>query len=443
MVDQFITFVRQHHLFSEKDNVLLAVSGGMDSMTLLHLFQEAGFTNMGVAHCNFQLRGDASDGDEQFVVEYCNRHQIPVHTRRFDTATYAWDRSLSIQMAARELRYKWFHDLSENRGYQCIATAHQFDDTIETILLKLARGGGIEAAAGIPLRNGNVVRPMLFASRRQIERYVRARSLLWREDVSNDTDVYQRNFIRHQIIPKLRQLNPSLEKTWQEGIEKINYELGLVNSLQESWMARFVRELKGRVVVAKAAVDLYTGNPALLWRFIRNYGFNFEQAVAIQTHIHAQPGKRYLSPTHLLVIDRTDVIIVNRQWEWMSAAVESPNETVVLGPWTMLVDDISFAEQSDDKPDANIAVVDGELLNYPLTWRRWKPGDYFYPLGFGHRKKLSDYFIDEKVSVADKEQATVLESRGEIVWIPGYRADDRFKITSFTRHTIRFRINDL
>ncbi|MGC3943355.1 MAG: tRNA lysidine(34) synthetase TilS [Chryseolinea sp.] len=418
------------------------MSGGIDSIVMLYLFKEAGF-DIGVAHANFQLRGTESDGDQQFVTEVCKTFNIPLFTKCFNTEAYAWENSLSIQLAARELRYSWFKELAEEKKYDHIATAHHFDDTMETILLNLTRGSGLEGFSGVPIRNGRVIRPLMFASRKQVEKYADVHGIVWREDESNHTDNYQRNYIRHHVMPHLREMNPSLEATWRSGYEKVNFEIGIIHHAFEKWKADFVHEQQGRILLSKSAIDQYPGNPAMLWRFIRNFGFNFDQTEDILRATSGQSGKRFFSSTHLLVIDRSDIVIIDRRREWNDVLINQSNGSYHLGPWTLALDRLSDHELKDSHLHVteDTAILDASSLTLPLTWRKWKAGDYFFPLGLGHRKKLSDFLVDEKLSVADKEQVTVIESNGNIVWVSGLRIDDRFKITVSTNSRIRLRIS--
>ncbi len=434
MIEQFLNHIDKHKLCLRSDPVLLAVSGGLDSVVMLYLFRQAGF-NVGVAHCNFQLRDKESDGDEQFVAAVCNEFDIPLFIRRFETEAYAWEKTLSIQIAARDLRYAWFKELISRNAYSYLATAHHFDDSIETIVLNVSRGTGVEGLAGIPVKNDYVIRPLLFASRKQIEQYAIAKGLVWREDSSNQTDNYQRNFIRHNIIPRLQELNPSLESTWRTGLMKVQSELAIVQQVYEEWKQKFVIADNDRITIDKHAFELYPDNPVFLWRYCRTLGFNFDQVNDTVQCLHGQSGKRFMSPTHMLVIDRKEIIISKHSPDWMETTIEEGQLDSYLGPWTMRIENGSGRI---DGPDKMKAVLDGAQLKFPLTWRKWRPGDYFHPLGMQHRKKLSDFFIDLKMSVTDKEQATVLESDGKIVWVAGHRIDERFKLTESTKSTLSF-----
>lgn len=436
VLEQFLNHIARHKLCTLSDSVLLAVSGGIDSMSMLHLFKEAGY-RIGVAHCNFQLRGEASNQDEALVVEECKRLAVPFFIKRFDTEAYSRQQGISIQMAARDLRYMWFDDLVKEQGYNFLATGHHFDDSIETILLNLTKGTSIEGFAGIPVKNRNIIRPLLFATRAQVANYAAGKGIKWREDESNLTDDYQRNFIRHNIIPKLKELNPSLESTWQHGLEKIEGDLELLRLGFNDWKLESVQESKDRVVISKKSLGNYYAAASVLWRYIKSYGFNFEQAREIIQVINGQSGKRFLSPTHILVVDRDELIVTPHSNEWNAARIESGDREVPLGPWRMF---FSTGESPTTGADKMEAALDADSLKFPLTWRKWKKGDAFRPLGMKHKKKLSDFLVDNKISIADKNITTVLESDGEIAYVVGWRIDDRFKIRESTKRVLNIRV---
>jgi len=436
VLEQFLNHIDKFGLCSKSDSILLAVSGGVDSMAMLYLFDEAGF-KIGVAHCNFQLRGKESDHDEAFVVQVCKELSIPVFTRRFETEAYAWENSLSTQMAARELRYAWFEELLASHDYHSLATGHHFDDSMETILLNLTRGSSTDGLAGIPVKNGNIVRPLLFATKNQIEKFAITKGMVWREDQSNLTDDYQRNFIRHQIVPRLKELNPSLEGTWKSGIEKIQGDLSLLHYGFSKWKREFVTEEPERISIAKHGLDSFVQAASLLWRYVKGLGFNFEQCKEIIQSLHGQPGKRFFSVTHLLVIDRDFLIVTPHQAYWVEEVIEKDQHETILGPFRLRMEIVAEMKSGID---ATEAIVDAEHLSFPLVWRKWKAGDYFHPLGMEHKKKLSDFLIDNKISVSDKETITVLESDGKVVWVVGHRIDDRFKLSANTSAMIRFTV---
>lgn len=436
VLEQFLNHIARHKLCTLSDSILLAVSGGIDSMAMLHLFKEGGY-RIGVAHCNFQLRGEESNKDEVLVVEECKRLAVPFFVRRFETETYAWEQGVSIQMAARDLRYAWFDELVKEHGYNFMATGHHFDDSMETIVLNLTKGTSVEGFAGIPLKNRNIIRPLLFATRANVSDYASSKGLRWREDESNLTDDYQRNFVRHHIIPKLKELNPSLESTWQNGLEKIEGDMELLHIGFTNWKKESVLESNDRMVIKKKFLRSFYAGASPLWRYIKGFAFNFEQAREIIQAINGQSGKRFLSPTHILVIDRDDLIITPHSQEWNAAKIESGDREVALGPWRMF---FSTGETRTISADKMEAALDADSLKFPLIWRKWKKGDAFQPLGMKHKKKLSDFMVDNKISIADKNITTVLESDGEIVYVVGWRIDDRFKIRESTKRVLNIRV---
>ncbi len=418
------------------DKILLGVSGGIDSMVMLHLFRQSGY-QVGVAHCNFQLRGVESDEDENFVRRNCRQWDIAFYSHRFDTKNYATEKGLSTQMAARELRYTWFNELLQKEGFDYLATAHHSNDSIETILLNLTKGAGLDGLTGIPAQNKKIIRPLLFITQEEIEKYAAEEEVLWREDQSNQSDDYQRNFIRHQIVPKLKELNPSLEKTWQETIYKLQGASEIISTSVEEWKSKNQKIEGDKIVLEKKGFD--NSKRVMLWEIVKPYGFNFDQCENIINALGGQSGKRFLSNTHELIVDRESLILTEHQENWEQVSIESSQQEVSLGAKTLKFETADCTGLPIS--DKNQAIVDEGLVRFPIIWRKWKPGDFFFPLGMKNRKKISDFLIDEKVSLADKDSLTLLESNGEIVWVVGHRIDDRFKVTDQTRRVIRIRLN--
>ncbi len=432
----FQDHIERHRLCKATDKILLAVSGGLDSMVMLNLFHQAGYS-IAVAHCNFQLRADESDLDEAFVIGRCEHMQIPCYVKRFDTNNYAWENSLSIQVAARDLRYAWFDEILVQNKLEKLATAHHLNDSLETVLLNLCRGTGIEGLAGIPLQNKSIIRPMLFATRAEIEIYARAEKIKWREDSSNFTDEYQRNFLRHHIIPQLKEINPSLEHTFLSTLEKVRGGVELMNMAQGNLTKIFFSKEEGKILIKKETFQTFQYPGSVLWEMIKQFGFNMEQCEEITQSILGQSGKRFLTSTHQLIIDRENLIISKWQDSWEQTEIAEGQIHSTLGPWNL--------EMKTSEPIIKSvhteAVLDLEKLHFPLRWRKWKAGDSFCPLGMEHHKKISDFLIDQKISVSDKDIVTVLESSGEIVWVAGHRLDNRFKITPQTKRAITFRLS--
>ncbi len=436
VLEQFVNHINQHRLCRKDDKILLAVSGGIDSMVMLDLFLSAKFM-IGVAHCNFQLRGPESDHDEVFVKTICEARGIPFFSTRFNTPGYASLNRLSIQMAARELRYAWFNELLEQERYTVLATAHHLNDSIETVLLNWVHGGASDGLLGIPVRNRNIIRPLLFASRKDIEKYAHEKNLAWREDASNQTDDYPRNFVRHQVIPKLQALNPALEETFRQGLEKLKAGQALQRLAVDQLTQEFFADNPPNVIIRKELFQKIS-DPLMLWYLLRNYHFTPAVCEDMVQAISSQPGKQFFSPTHRLVMDRSTLIITPHENFWNPVEITPAQTSAALGPWDMTI--TSFSGR-DIPADPDIAVLDKDLLEFPLVWRPWKPGDFFYPLGMEHRKKVSDFLIDSKVPLSDKPHVTVLESAGQIIWVAGYRIDNRFKVTPATKQALQFTLH--
>ncbi|MBS1681069.1 MAG: tRNA lysidine(34) synthetase TilS [Bacteroidetes bacterium] len=430
MREEFLQYISKKNLCTSTDKILLAVSGGIDSMVMLRLFHDARF-NVSVAHCNFKLRGTESDGDEEFVQHVCQKFSIPFFSKQFNTKEFAENNSWSTQMAARELRYRWFDELSLQNNFSCVATAHHLNDSIETVLLNLVRGTGMAGLDGIAPKNKKIIRPLLFATRSQIEIYARENKIEWREDSSNTSDDYQRNFVRHKITPLLKELNPSFENSFQNSIEKITGAVNLMGIGIAQWNAKFRTKKGEQINFSKEGTD----SAGLLWNLIKSFGFNLDQCTRIIESIHGQSGKKFFAEKFELVIDREHLIISKIESEADEVLIERGQVGASLGEKKMKITEV---DQIIFENNPSIALLDGDKLQFPLCWRTWKAGDYFHPLGMSHKKKLSDFFIDQKIPVSEKETITVLEAGGEIAWVVGYRIDERFKITTSSQQMLQF-----
>lgn len=426
MLKLLIEFIKKNNLFDEGDSILLAISGGLDSMVMLSLFNQAGF-NIGVAHANFKLRGEESDGDEAFVRSFCEAHKIPFFTTAFETNNYAVEKKISIQMAARELRYVWFRQLLKQHGYTKVATAHHLDDQAETIFLNMVKGEGLKGLTGMPINKRNVIRPMMFATREDLEHYARNTHLKWREDSSNKEDNYHRNFIRHQIFPRIHKINPGLNESLLRTSVKAKGEMLILKHGLDGLKKEYfdVRE-DGRVLIKKELFSEFP-EPAVCWRLLEEFGFSLDQSEDIFQSINGQTGKFFLSKTHRLVVDRDELIV--QPLVTPSAEVQ----TLIPGVGIFKLGNLKIECKISDEPfssNPNEAWLDYGKLSFPLVWRPWKEGDKFMPLGMSGFKKISDFLIDEKLSIPEKENVTVVESAGEIVWIVGIRIDNRLRIST-------------
>jgi tRNA(Ile)-lysidine synthase len=432
MLERFLNHIRENQLFQKEHRILLAVSGGLDSTVMAHLFHQAGLS-AGIAHCNFSLRGAASDGDEAFVKGLADKLSMPYHATRFATQEVATFRGISIQMAARYLRNAWLEEVAREYRYDFIATAHHLNDALETILMNLARGTGIDGLTGVPLRQNRFVRPLLFASRTELEMFARSASLEWREDASNATDDYQRNVIRHKIIPVLREINPNLEETFSDTLIRIRAARRFARAHLRDFSTRNMYHDGTHVHIRlnELPADPYT--PVVLWELLKDLGFNFDQCRAMAER--RQPGAVFLSPTHQVTVGRDELIIgvPPGQSEDQTEIPEGASVAHLAGnTLTLEVRDAG----RDVLTHPSVAMMDLDKVAFPLVWRRWREGDRFVPLGMKRHKKVSDFLVDEKVSRPAKHGVTVVESGGEIIWIAGYRISDNVKVTEETRKVL-------
>lgn len=413
------------------------MSGGLDSMAMLNLFQQAGIA-VGVAHCNFQLRGADADADEALVRKVCSKNNIPCFSTRFNTATFAQQNNLSIQLAARKLRYDFFELVRKENSYDVIATAHHLNDSIETALLNFIRGTGVKGLSGIPVKNEYIIRPMLFAMRDQITEYAKSNNLEWREDMSNAEDDYQRNFIRHKITPLLKELNPNLEHTTVKTLERISGAVEMTQSYLAAFRSKSVQQKSNSQWINVADVREHNHAQVLLWELLKPYGFNYDQCSDIVATV--QPGKQFFSSTHRLSIDRDFFILTERdQTEIAEVLIGSDQDRVSNG-----YEDLQISHNKDGRitieQNPAVAILDASNVSFPLRWRPWQPGDFFQPLGMQSNKKLSDFLIDAKIPSAEKEYVTVVESAGKIVWVVGMRISDDVKITPETTASIVLKV---
>lgn len=430
MCECFLDFIKKQGLVAAKDRVLLAVSGGLDSMAMLYLFSQSNIP-FAVAHCNFGLRGAESDGDEVFVKDCAKTLGVPFFLRKFQTRVYAKAQKCSIQMAARELRYAWFEELCLQENYQKVATAHHLNDSLETVLLNLAKGTSISGMRGILPVRGRIIRPMLDFSRAELEQMMKAAGLTWREDSSNQDTYYQRNLIRTRVVAPLMSINPDLLGTFRDTIARNREVEQVFQAAIAQLRAIAVREEEGHVLISKAQL---TG-AYVLEQLLKPYAFGYAQAKEVWKAINGHSGTRFSSRTHDLVIDRHHLVITpvtaHEQTETLIINTRDTRVTISGKAYELVI--IDSGEMPEGWKNSNHAFLDLDKLRFPLRLRTWQEGDYFCPLGMKGKKKLSDFMIDRKIPVSLKPKLRVLESAGEIAWVVGFRVDDRFKITADTR----------
>ncbi len=438
-VNRFNDFIDQNNLFARDSKILAAVSGGMDSVLMAHLLNSAGY-NFGIAHCNFQLRNDESASDQQFCTNLAQQLDAPFHTTSFDTLKFVADNKISTQMAARQLRYQWFEQVKQQHGYDYIALAHHQNDAIETILLNLTRGTGIAGVHGILPKNGSLVRPMLFLTRAEIEASVSENKLPFVEDSSNSSAKYARNKIRLEVIPKLKELNPAIEQTFEHNLEHFKQ---LENFLEQQ-IASLKKEIfsfyENEIHLQLDSIKKLEPKQLILFKLLQEYGFNEATVKDLITSLDKQPGKIFESPGFTLTIDRGKLIITRKSTTALLPVNINENDREAnYGAYklTMLHDDSPLIV----KNNVMATSIDAGTLQYPLTLRAWQQGDYFRPLGMKTRKKLSDFFIDQKVPLHKKNTIPVLvNGNGDIIWVGGYRPDDRYKVTLNTKKVTIFEL---
>lgn len=441
MKEQFLTFIKEQNLVTPEDKILLTVSGGIDSMTMLHLFKSCGF-NVSIAHCNFTLRGAESDGDEELVTRTAQQLGIALHINRFDTLAYAEQYKLSIQMAARELRYNWFNQLAQTNNYARIATAHNANDVVETMLINLTRGTGIHGLTGIGVINGDIIRPLLFASRTQIEQYVKENNIAYREDSSNAETKYIRNEIRHNIIPRFEQLNPAFRTGITNTARILNDVETVYNAHIERLKTLVIKQENTLYHIQIAALINHAVTAPQLFELLSEYDFTFDTAENMLKNLSGQPGACYYSRTHKIVKDRSSFILYPLKVNEVESYTIQKGDCSFDGEIKLELNTFLSNDDFTLKRNREVGSFDIDKLSFPLTLRRWKKGDIFYPFGMRGKKKISDYFSDQKMSIPEKENTWILCSAEDIIWVVNHRTDNRFCITKNTREILQIELID-
>ena len=430
MLTKFQHHIEQNFPQLKDKKLLLAVSGGIDSMVLLDLFYKLRF-DICVVHCNFQLRGKESDADEMLVRETCQDSYIPYFIESFDTLEFAKENKLSIQLAARKLRYDWFQEII-SLGFDYVLTAHHLDDNVETFLINFTRGTGLEGLTGIPAQNGNIIRPLLPFSREEIENYANENKIQWREDSSNASDKYFRNKLRHNIVPILKELNTGFLDSFQNTLHHLQQSESLVNDASKLVFEKVVEEKENQLEIHLKPLLEFQNYKAYLYQWLKNYGFSAWND--IYDLVEAQSGKQVFSETHILLKDREKLILSERNEINKSEVfiIESLDSKVNIPLKIEFSKAVNIFETV-----SNCIFVDESKIKFPLTIRKWQEGDYFYPSGMNGKKKLSKYFKDEKYSLLDKKNQWLLCSEDQIIWVIGKRADNRFINRETTQNSIK------
>ncbi len=444
LLQNFLAYIKKENLFNKKDHLLIAISGGADSAVLCALCASAGF-KFSLAHCNFKLRGDESDRDELFVKNLSDQLGVPLYIKTFDTQSEAKESKKSIEETARNLRYDWFNELMlESKVSQnpisFLLTAHHADDNVETVMMNFFRGTGIKGLRGIKAKQHQIVRPLLFAKRKEIEDYAQANGVEYITDSSNASNDYTRNLFRNEILPSIEKVFPEALNNISKNIERF---AGIEYLYEES-----IEQIKDKLIEKKGdeihipVLKLLKTKPlqTVIYEIIKDAGFTALQVNEVEKLLHSESGKYIKSVSHIILVNRKWLIVSPNlpSSEIENYIIEEAVDTVVFEAGALKI--IETAVPQSLLGDANSAYIDAMQLDYPLILRKWKTGDYFYPLGMDKKKKLSRFFIDQKLSLIQKANCWVLESNKKIVWVIGYRIDDRFKITSNSKQILKLNL---
>lgn len=439
LLEEFEKYVAANELFTHDDKILLTVSGGVDSMVMMSLFAAAGY-RFGVAHCNFQLRGRESDEDEELVARQAGRYGAELFNKRFDTVKEMELTGESMEMAARRLRYAWFRRLCDEHGYTVIAIAHHINDSIETFFINMLRGTGLRGLTGINVQIGRIVRPLMFAVRKDILEYAMAHDIPFREDSSNRSTKYLRNKVRLGLVPMIREINPRFTTIMRRNIARLTDA--------QTFIDRSIELIKRQALVSDGGLDtLYVDRidrslplGYVVYEILNSsYGFKGDTVDALyHALLQGATGKRFFAREWVATVDRGRVVVSRiADEDPCEVGVERGTLRSYCGNSVLYyeycdIDMIDSMELGDD-----VALIDADRLQFPLTLRRWQQGDWFVPFGMTGRKKLSDFLIDRKVSMAEKGRQFVLLSGDDIVWVVGRRLDERFRLSRQTENVLK------
>lgn len=431
-ISEIEQYIVENGLLAGGEKVIVGVSGGADSVALLDILHSFRLECV-VAHCNFHLRGEESNRDAFFVEELCQRYKLKYERIDFDTEAYAERESISIEMAARELRYNWFEQIRTIHMAQKIAVAHHRDDSVETVLLNLIRGTGIRGLTGIPPMNGYIIRPLLCMSRNDILEYLKDRKLSYVDDSTNNEDLYSRNKIRLNILPLMETINPSVK----EAIMRTSRNLSQVANIYRMYMDQVKKDIFQDNKISIALLIQYAEPEAILFEILSPYGFNAPTVRLVFESLVSQSGKVFHSDTHQLLKDRGFLILKKKETLTVDTFTIHESDENIGHPIQLTIERTLINGDFTIEGKPNILYLDANKVKYPLTLRHWRQGDWFIPFGMKGKKKVSDYFSDHKFSLFDKEDTWLLCSGEDILWIVGHRSDDRFKIGDETTEVIR------
>ncbi|MBQ2007267.1 MAG: tRNA lysidine(34) synthetase TilS [Alistipes sp.] len=439
LIDRFQEYITREKLFTRQDKILLTVSGGVDSMVLMSLCVNSGYT-VGVAHCNFCLRGRESDEDEILVQEHARKYGIECHNRRFDTVGEMERTGESMEMAARRLRYTWFAELCEEHGYTVIAVAHHIDDSIETFFINLMRGTGLRGLTGIHQQVGRVVRPLMFASRKEILDYALHKHIPYREDSSNKTTKYLRNKIRLGLTPRIREINPRFPFIMSRNIERLMAAQRFIDGAIDHIYAEAVSDEDGIYTIHMENISNADSREFVIYEILSSrFGFKGDVVDGLCRALQSDTtGRRFYSRSHVAYVDRGNIVVTRISDEDnCQVSVQQGQQRAYCGNSVLYFEIVDVDSLPSYNVADNVALLDADKVTFPLTLRRWSEGDTFIPFGMTGRKKVSDFLIDGKVSMAEKNRQFVLISGTEIAWLVGRRIADPFRITDSTERVLR------
>ncbi|MFA6824467.1 MAG: tRNA lysidine(34) synthetase TilS [Bacteroidales bacterium] len=432
MVNRFIQYVKEHNLFENNQTILLAVSGGIDSMILCDLFLKSNF-KFAIAHCNFHLRGEESNRDERFVREYAQKNNIKIHVKDFDTYSYMKEKGKSMQVSAREMRYSWFNELLKEEGYSYIATGHHIDDSIETFFMNILRGTGIAGLHGILQKVNLVIHPLLFTGRAEIVNYQKENKLEFVEDSSNATTKYTRNKIRHELIPLVKEIAPNFDKIISKEIERFRETEVVFRSVINDAKTKLLEIENQTIKISIEKLKSYVPQKIFMYEILSDFGFNEATINSIEDALLETSGKQFYSETHRLVKDRDYLLIVKNKPQNLNQYLIEESQTSVYSPIILHMEILKDLQYVKIPKNKEVAMLDYDKLSYPLILRKWKKGDSFFPYGLQGEKKISEFYKNLKYSILDKENQWLLCSENDIIWVVGQRIDDRYKITKSTK----------
>lgn len=434
MIQEVKKHLQDNFQFLENKNLLIACSGGVDSIVLAYLMKKLGY-QISLAHCNFSLRAKESDGDASFVIGFAKKLEIPVYVETFDTVTYSKTNKISIQLAARELRYQWFDHLLSTFNHDYILTAHHLDDDVETFLINFLRGTGLKGLIGIPDQNQKIVRPLLNFSKEEILQFAKKENLSWREDSSNLETEYLRNKLRLDIIPNFKDLNPSFLKNFRTTRKNLIASKKIIDDYLILVYKLIVTEKGEDFHIDIPTLQTLPNNEELLYQLLSDFGFT--EWNDIKNLPTASTGKRVFSATHQLLKNR-DELILSELSENSRIILEVP-ETGINTPIKLEITEVDFITETGN----HIIYVDADKIEFPLRLKHWEEGEEFYPFGMRGKKKLSKYFKDEKLSLLEKERTFILYNKNEVVWIIGMRMDNRYKVMDKTKRILKIKYSEL